>query len=153
MMDKRYIEKIWAEVEPNTHNMTDRQVAYNIDQWVKHVRGNVIDLKRRPVPQIRGVPMHWVDEHVASWTAMDYNKTVKTEEVMVVEIPVRELDSMAKTQEWFSDNIGGYSMAKFDHIIRKNAMDESLREKHPGLQEAWENYQIMLKLCDDQTFD
>ena len=31
--------------------------------------------------------------------------------------------------------------------------EKELRKQHPGLQEAWEKYQIMLQLCKEQNND
>ena len=132
----------------NTHNV-DRLTRKKINDWLHYVRGKFITEKRRDVVQAKSIDWQSPD----SMRDFASNYQIETETILVLEIPVRELESIAKTQEWYQANIGGYSMEKFDHIIRNKHMEESLREKHPGLQEAWEQYQVLLALCSDQTFN
>ena len=77
---------------------------------------------------------------------------MKTEEMLVIEIPVRELTTMAETQDWYQRNMGGWPMEKLDNIIRDKHHEEYLRNEHPGLQETWEQYQVMLALCSDKSY-
>ena len=147
-MDRKFLEKTWAEVERNTRNMPDQKVYQKVKQWVLDVRGKIVGEKRRPVH--RQVPISWMSDSEVEQMAMV--NSVETENVLVVEIPLRELESMAETQDWYQRNIGGYSMAKFDHYIREQHIEKSLRKQHPGLQDLWEKYQEMLILCDDKTF-
>lgn len=152
MKDRRSIEKTWAEVEQNTHNcfpMPRKEVYKKIEEWVSRVRGRLIGEKRRTVH--RDVPLDYAMQQ--GITAMEATAFVETETVLVVEIPVRELESMAETEDWYKRNIQGFSMERFDKIIRQDQIEKSLREKHPGLEEAWEQYQIMLALCNDESFN
>jgi hypothetical protein len=129
--------------------MPSQEVQKSIENWVSRVRGKCIDQKRRVV--YSSIPIDYSIEK--GLTAMESTATVDTETVIVLEIPVRELESIARTEEWYKRNIGGFPMDRFDKIIRQEHIEASLREKHPGLQELWEKYQIMLALCDDQSFN
>lgn len=148
MKDRKPTAKILATDALNTLNMPERKVYDTINNWVRRVRGKIIDEKRRPI--YRSVPISWQE---GALDKIDITTSVETEHVLVLEIPIRELESMSGVEDWYERNIGGYSMDKFDHQIRQKFKEESLRKKHPGLQELWEKYQTMLALCDDDTFN
>lgn len=135
----------------STRNM-ERRAELKINDWISRVRGKIVGQKRRQLYRSMPVELINPDSDLGMEVCMA-SAEITTEEVLVVEIPVKELTTMSNTQEWFERNIGGYSMDKFDKIIREGYFEEDLRAKHPGLQEAWEQYQIMLKLCSDQTFN
>ena len=131
----------------NTHKVKT-ETERKIREWLHYVRGRAVGEKRRQV--------YWNVPHEACYNPdiMD-NMTapvIETEDMLVLEIPVRELASIAQTQEWYQQNIGGYSMERFDKMIRDHHNEEYLRKQHPGLQESWEKYQVMLALCSDKSF-
>lgn len=129
----------------------DRETKARIQEWLHRVRGHHVGEKRRAVYQT--LPYDWMDASCKDDALKFYGEIeIETEDMLVLEIPVRELATMSKTQEWYQQNIGGYSMEKFDKIIRDKHNEEYLRAKHIGLQEAWEQYQIMLGLCSTKTF-
>lgn len=134
----------------STRNL-ERKTELKIKDWIDRQRGKVVGQKRRDV--YNSVPVEWINpDSEMGRSICDYQAQITTEEVLVVEIPVKELTTMAETQEWYERNIGGYSMEQFDKIIRAGYFEEELREHHPGLQEAWEQYQIMLSLCSNETY-
>lgn len=126
----------------------DRESTKRIHEWLHYVRGVVVGQKRRAVYQT--MPAEWMNCN--PYDQLD-SPVVETEEMLVIEMPVRELTTMAKTQEWYQENIGGFPMEKFDKMIREKHNEEFLRDEHPGLQEAWEQYQIMLALCRTESFN
>ena len=132
----------------------ERKTELKIKDWVNRVRGKIVGQKRREVYD--NVPVELINpdsdmgREMQMAEYMSYHVT--TEEVLVVEIPVKELTSMSETQDWYARNIGGYSMDEFDKLIRRGYFEEDLRENHPGLQEAWEQYQIMLALCSNESY-
>ena len=126
----------------------DRETTKRIDEWLNYVRGRSVGQKRREVYH-HNIPLEWLSrEQTCDMNSVD----IHSEEMMVLEIPVRELASMSQTQEWYQQNIGGYPMDRFDKMIRDKHNEEYLRKQHPGLQDSWEKYQIMLALCSDKTF-
>ncbi len=131
----------------STHRLK-RETEKRIREWLHYVRGRAVGEKRREV--YWNVPDDvWLNPDVMeSITA----PVIETEDMMVLEIPVRELASMSETQEWYQQNIGGFPMERFDKIIRDKHNEEFLRKEHPGLQECWEKYQVMLALCSDKSF-
>jgi hypothetical protein len=40
-----------------------------------------------------------------------------------------------------------------EELIEKQKQEEKLREKNPNVNEAWEHYQLMLKMCQDDEID
>jgi hypothetical protein len=127
----------------------DRGVRQRIQDWLRGVRGQHVGEKRRAVYQT--IPYEWMDASVHEEILLR-EVSIETEDMLVLEIPIKELASMADTQDWYKRNIGGYSMEKFDRNLREKYHEEFLREKHPGLQEAWEQYQIMLSLCSHTSY-
>jgi len=125
-----------------------QETEKRIREWLNYVRGRAVGEKRRSV--------YWnVPDDICLNPGVMESTTapiIQTEDMMVLEIPVRELASMAKTQEWYQQNIGGFPMERFDKIIRDNHNEEYLRKQHPGLQDCWEKYQVMLALCSDKSF-
>lgn len=68
---------------------------------------------------------------------------------------------MAKNS-YFNNNNEGYEGSRYrcDHIIKKleeklytrnqqDAHEEALREKNPALKDAWEQYQMLLKMSEE----
>jgi len=129
----------------------ERRVGLKIQEWIDRQRGKVVGQKRRQVYNHMPVESINPDSDLGMEISMHTAK-ITTEDVLVVEIPVKELTTMSETQEWYERNIGGYSMDEFDKIIRAGYFEEELRKNHVGLQEAWEQYQIMLALCSDKTY-
>ena len=127
----------------------DREVSKKIDYWLYCVNGRAVGEKRRDI-HCDSIPIEWIRIHGQS---QSHSPVMQTEDIMVLEIPVRELASMAETQDWYKQNIGGFPLESLDKIIRDKHSEEFLRREHPGLQESWEQYQIMLALCADQTFN
>lgn len=126
----------------------DRETTKRIDEWLNSVRGRAVGNKRRQIYHY-DIPLEWLSrEQTCDINTVD----IQSEEMMVLEIPVRELASMSETQEWYRQNIGGFSMGRFDKMIRDKHSEEYLRKNNEGLQDAWEKYQIMLALCSDKTF-
>lgn len=129
----------------------DKEYRRKIYDWVSYVRGKIVGQKRREV--YNSIPVEWVNpDSDLGMEIHNYHTQITSEDVFVVEIPVRELSSMAETQEWYQRNIGGYDMTKFDRLLRDKHFEEQLRNNNEGLQQAWEQYQIMLNLCSDKTF-
>jgi hypothetical protein len=134
----------------STRNL-ERRAELKINDWIARVRGKVVGQKRRDVYD--SIPVEWINPDSEMGRSIhDWQAQITTEEVLVVEIPVKELTTMSETMEWYERNIGGYQMDEFDKIIRAGYFEKDLREKHPGLQEAWEQYQIMLSLCSDKSY-
>ena len=137
----------------NTHkqNSMERETYKKINEWLQYVRGRVVGNKRRQV-YYNTIPVDWISKERLVDMAIN-EPSIQTEDMMVVEIPVRELATMTQTQEWYQQNIGGFPMERFDKIIRDKHNEEYLRKQHPGLQESWEKYQIMLALCSNKSFN
>lgn len=126
-------------------HMEDSKLRQKIYAWVRCVRGKIIGEQRRAVYDIVTDPVSLI----ANATKVMEQPMLFTEDVLVVEIPVRELTTMAETQDWYKRHIGGFSMPEFDKIIRDKDYEKHLRGENPGLQAAWEQYQIMLALCSN----
>jgi len=121
--------------------MSQREINNQVNQWLRCVRAEVVGQKRRAVYQT--IPLTWIEPV----NQMDIPApSIENEDVVVVEIPTRELEAMGKTQDWYKQNIGGFKIEKLDRMIRNEHIEENLRSIHPGLQEAWEQYQILLAL-------
>lgn len=129
----------------------ERETIKKINEWLQYVRGSLVGNKRRQV-YYNTIPVEWVTDENLQDTSITAPK-ITTEDMMVIEVPVRELATMTQTQEWYQQNIGGYPMDRFDKMIRDKHNEEYLRKQHPGLQDSWEKYQIMLALCSDKTFN
>jgi len=129
----------------------ERKIQLRIREWVERQRGKIVGSERRNV--YNSIPVEWINpDSEMGRDIHDWQAQITSEEVLIVEIPVKELSTMAETQEWYQQNIGRFSMEQFDKIIRNGYFEEKLRDGNPGLQEAWEQYQIMLALCSDKTY-
>ncbi len=54
------------------------------------------------------------------------------------------LGELAAMRQRFEDRQAG------KHVPTR---EERLRDKHPGLQETWDKYQVMLKLCIEKEIE
>ena len=143
-MDELSTHRVYTDI------MADRETHRKIREWLESVRARGITQKRRQIMNIRRDLVDVIAH--CDQPLSEYESHVTTEEVLVVEIPLKELTTMAEVQDWYKRHLQGYPIEKFDEMIRNKESEEYLRKKHVGLQEAWEQYQIMLALCENQTY-
>ena len=125
-----------------------KEAQAKIDRWLRYIRADIVGTKRRAV--YKRIPLDWMT--VDKMESIYHEPEVETEDMLVIEVPVKEIATMEETQDWYRRNIGGFDMKQLDHMVRDKHHEEFLRKEHPGLQEAWEQYQIMLKLCSTKTY-
>jgi len=114
-----------------------------IDEWLQMVRGKVIEQRLRAVYETNH--LRWRNEPGTMFNDQVVN--LISEDVYLVEIPKTELVSMYDVQDWYKRNQGSYPIDKFDELIRTKFHEEHVRNRHPGVKEAWEKYQTMLNLA------
>ncbi len=123
------------------------QLAPRLKDYIKSLRGKVIDVKRRPVIEDRPSPMDY--DKFLNHQQMEY----KVERVIVVEIPEREFDRIAEMRNWYENNIDGYDITRFDKIIKDHHWEKELREEDSRLAELYDQYKVMLTLLDDRQYN
>ena len=77
------------------------------------------------------------------------DRSMEYDRVLVVEIPSRSLDMMARTHQQFTGTAGsGGSKVALD-ILDRQWEEKRIRDANPAVQLAWEQYSLMLHLASN----
>lgn len=72
----------------------------------------------------------------------------ETETLFTIQIPESRLESLVDFHNRVEESIKYTgSMDMFNHMIQKQKEEKAFREKHPAVQKAYEQYQLMYKLA------
>lgn len=85
----------------------------------------------------------------------DYNYLarieIESEPLLTITIPQSKLESLINLENMFFNNIEDvYSRRLFETWMDDIQQEKHLRKLHPGVQEAYEKYQLMLSLCREK---
>jgi len=118
-------------------------MATEVEALLKSMRMKVVGQKRQAVYDDR----FWaVDEPLS--TTVEY----RTENVYVVEIPEKELETMVDVRNWYKDNLSGYNIERFDQMITDHYHERNLRAQDPRLKELYDQYTVLLALISDRQY-
>jgi len=118
-----------------------------IKNWVESVRGKILGHERRAVYRTIN-DVIGVDDHGTDLTM----SRMPTEEVLILEIPMRELEHMSDVQNWYLQNIGGFSQDRFSKMINDHFQEKSLRESDLRLKDLYDKYKVMLALISERKY-
>lgn len=77
-----------------------------------------------------------------------YNVQYETETLHTIQIPDSSLEHLMDFYERVEESIKYTgSMNVFDHYLQRQKDEKSFREKHPAVQKAYEQYQMLLNLA------
>lgn len=72
----------------------------------------------------------------------------ETETLFTIQIPESRLEALVEFHDRAEDAIRHTgSMDMFNHFLRKQDEEREFREKHPAVQKAYEQYQMLYKLA------
>ena len=72
----------------------------------------------------------------------------ETETLFTIQIPESRLESLVDFHNRVEESIKYTgSMDMFNHMLQKQREEKEFREKHPAVQKAYEQYQLMYKLA------
>ena len=72
----------------------------------------------------------------------------ETETLFTIQIPESRLEALVEFHDRAEDAIRQTgSMDMFNHFLRKQDEEREFREKHPAVQKAYEQYQMLYKLA------
>jgi len=119
-----------------------------IKKWVSSVRGKILGKERRPV--YRTIPD--VINHYDYKTDIQM-QPMPIEEVLIIEIPVKELENISDVQDWYRRNLGGFAPYKFNKMIMDHFHEKHLRETDIRLKDLYDKYKVMLALISDRKYN
>lgn len=89
----------------------------------------------------------WSESGPELWRHQPY------EDVRCVEVhmPEDRFRALVEHDSWLESNrLDSFSNPGLvHHLVREHERETQIRHQYPGVQKAWENYQLMLKLCDE----
>lgn len=100
--------------------------------------------RRRPVYEIPKVSM--IDRYANDYLARPI--AYETETLYTIQIPESKLESLVDFYDRAEESIKYTgSMDMFNHMIQRQREEKEFREKHPAVQKAYEQYQMLYKLA------
>lgn len=100
--------------------------------------------RRRPVYEIPKFSMidRYADDYLAQPIAYE------TETLYTIQVPESRLESLVDFHNRVEESIKYTgSMDMFNHMLQRQKEEKAFREKHPAVQKAYEQYQLMYKLA------
>jgi hypothetical protein len=106
----------------------------------------IVDANRRQqtcyLPPKYSISARYADDEL--YQSMYY----ETETLFTIQVPESKLESLIDFYDRAEDAIRHTgSMDMFNHFLQKQNDEKSFREKHPAVQKAYEQYQMLYKLA------
>jgi hypothetical protein len=73
------------------------------------------------------------------------------EHIITISIPESKLDQLLNIENMFYNNIDSVNHRRlFETWCNQQAHERELRKMHPGIQESYDQYRIMVELCRER---
>lgn len=100
--------------------------------------------RRRPVYEIPKFSM--IDRYANDYLTQPI--VYETETLYTIQVPESRLESLVDFHNRVEESIKYTgSMDMFNHMLQRQKDEKAFREKHPAVQKAYEQYQLMYKLA------
>lgn len=93
------------------------------------------------------VPMSF-DQYHRRYSAMDvydYESQIRHQQYIEMLIPQHKLEELINTDYYYEQMKQHVDYASV--VIERQTKEKQIRDNNPALQKAWDNYQLLLKLC------
>lgn len=95
----------------------------------------------------RRVPVRY-DEWINNGGPIPFEQTVEREPMVEIHMPKHRFQDLIEREDRIDSDQN--ELRRYKEIMQDMYQEERIRNNNPALKKAWENYQLLLRLCDSK---